>query len=49
MKPEELTQMLMKMQKETREGKLHWKLEVQTTEGNEEKYTVEEEDRKSVV
>lgn len=43
MKPEELTQMLMKMRKETQEGKLHWKLEVQTTEGNEEKYTVEED------
>ncbi len=49
MKPEELTQMLMKMQKETREGKLHWKLEVQTTEGNEEKYTVEEEGRVWIV
>ena len=43
MKPEELTQMLMKMQKDTKEGKLHWRLDVQTTEGNEEKYTVEEE------
>lgn len=44
MKPEELTQMLTRMRKDTQDGKLHWKLEVQTTEGNEEKYTVEEED-----
>ncbi|MCM1257709.1 MAG: hypothetical protein NC307_07625 [Roseburia sp.] len=43
MKPEELTQTLAKMRKDTQEGKLHWKLEVQTTEGNEEKYTVEED------
>ena len=43
MKPEELVQTLMKMYKETREGKLSWKLAVQTTEGNDEVYTVEEE------
>ncbi len=43
MKPEELLQTLMKMQKDTKEGKLNWRLDVQTTEGNEEKYTVEEE------
>lgn len=43
MKPEELLQTLVKMVKETEEGKLKWRLTVQTTEGNEEKYTVEEE------
>lgn len=43
MKPEELTQTLINMRKETQEGRLHWKLEVQTTEGNEEKYTAEED------
>lgn len=43
MKPEELVQALMKMYKETQEGKLKWKLVVQTTEGNEEKYTVQED------
>lgn len=43
MKPEELVQTLMKMYKETREGRLSWKLAVQTTEGNDEVYTVEEE------
>ncbi len=43
MKPEELKQTLIRMQKETQEGKLKWKMEVQTTEGNEEKYTVTEE------
>ena len=43
MKPEELLQTLVKMGKETEEGRLKWRLTVQTTEGNEEKYTVEEE------
>ena len=43
MKPEELKQTLMKMQKDTQEGKLKWKLDVQTSEGNETKYTLEEE------
>lgn len=43
MKPEELLQTLMKMHKDTKEGKLNWRLDVQTTEGNEEKYTMEEE------
>jgi hypothetical protein len=43
MKPEELLQTLVKMVKETETGKLKWRLTVQTTEGNEEKYTVEEE------
>ena len=42
MKSGELTQTLMKMQKDTEAGRLHWRLEVQTTEGNDEKYTVEE-------
>ncbi len=45
MKPEELLQTLMKMQKETKDGKLNWRLDVQTTEGNEEKYTVEEDEK----
>lgn len=45
MKPEELLQTLMKMQKETKDGTLNWRLEVQTTEGNEEKYTVEEDEK----
>ena len=43
MKPEELKQTLARMQKDTQEGKLKWRMEMQTTEGNEEKYTVEEE------
>lgn len=43
MKPEELLQTLAKMVKETEEGKLKWRLTVQTTEGNEQKYTEEEE------
>ena len=42
MRAEELLQTLTRMQKETKEGKLCWRLDVQTTEGNEEKYTVEE-------
>lgn len=42
MKPEELKQTLMKMQKETESGKLKWRLDVQTTDGKEEKYTVVE-------
>ena len=45
MKPEELLQTLMKMQKETKDGTLNWRLDVQTTEGNEEKYTVEEDEK----
>ncbi len=43
MKPEALSQTLTKMQKETEEGKLNWRMEVQTTEGGEEKYTVDED------
>ena len=43
MRSEELSQNLKRMLKETQDGKLHWKVAVQTTEGNEEKYTVEEE------
>lgn len=43
MRPEELVQTLMKMQKETESGKLNWRLEVQTTERNKEKYTVSED------
>ena len=42
MRPEELKQVLTELQKETVSGKLNWRLDVQTTEGNEEKYTVEE-------
>lgn len=43
MKPEELLQTITKMKKDTKEGRLNWRLNVQTTEGNEEKYTVEED------
>lgn len=43
MKPEGLSQTLNKMIKETEDGHLHWRMEVQTTEGNEEKYKIEEE------
>lgn len=43
MRPEELKQTLIDMQRETEAGKLNWRLDMQTTEGNEEKYTVEEE------
>lgn len=43
MKTEELCQLLMKMHKDTREGKLSWRIDVQTTEGNQEKYTVTED------
>ncbi len=43
MKPEELLQTLMRMKKDTEEGKLAWRLDVQTTEGNEEKYTIEDD------
>lgn len=49
MKPEELLQTLTKMIKETKEGRLKWRLTVQTTEGNEEKYTVEEEGKVWIV
>ncbi len=49
MKPEELKQALARMQKDTQEGRLKWRMEVQTTEGNEEKYTVEEEGEAWVV
>lgn len=34
-KPEELSHQLTEMYKETKEGKLHWSLQVQTTEHNE--------------
>ncbi|MBO5303912.1 MAG: hypothetical protein J6A92_07670 [Lachnospiraceae bacterium] len=43
MKPEELTQTIMKMCKDTQEGKLSWRIDVQTTEGNEKKYVVSED------
>ena len=49
MKPEELSQLLMKMRKDTQEGKLSWRIDVQTTEGNEEKYTVYEEEQDWIV
>ena len=42
MKRDELKQMLDKMKKDTEDGKLRWRLDIQTTEGNEEKYTVQE-------
>ena len=42
MKSDELKQTLIQMQKDTQAGKLKWRLFVQTTEGNENKYTVEE-------
>lgn len=45
MRLEELIQTLKIMQQDTRDGKLNWSLYVQTTEGNEEKYTVQEENR----
>ena len=45
MQLEELIQTLKIMQQDTRDGKQNWSLTVQTTEGNEEKYTVEEENR----
>ncbi len=48
MKPEELLQTLTKMRKDTQEGNLSWRIDVQTTEGNTEKYTVNE-DRKDWV
>ena len=34
-KPEELSHQLTEMYKETKEGKLHWNLQVQTTEHND--------------
>lgn len=34
-KPEELSHLLTEMYKATKEGKLHWKLDVQTTENND--------------
>ena len=44
-KPEELSHQLTEMYKETKEGKLHWSLQVQTTEHNEaSKKPVEVED-----
>lgn len=49
MRPEDLKQKLMRMQKETEAGKLNWRLEIQTTEGNEEKYMAEEEGRTWIV
>lgn len=45
MQLEELIQTVKIMQQDTRDGKLNWRLFVQTTEGNEEKYTVQEENR----
>ncbi len=44
-KPEELSRLLTEMYKETKEGKLRWSLQVQTTEHNKpEEKPVEEED-----
>ena len=45
MKTGELTQKLAEMQKATEAGRLQWRVEIQTTEGNEEKYTIEEDGR----
>ncbi len=38
MKTGELTQKLAEMQKATEAGRLQWRVDIQTTEGNEEKY-----------
>lgn len=43
MRPEELSQTLQKMRKDTQEGKLNWRIDVQTTDGNAEKFTVSED------
>lgn len=43
MKPEELSQTLSIMIKDTTEGKMNWKLDIQTTEGKAEKCQVEED------
>ena len=45
MKTGELTQKLAEMQKATEAGRLQWRVDIQTTEGNEEKYTREEDGR----
>lgn len=45
MKTTELSNLLSKMLKETKNGTLNWKISVQTTEGAEEKYKVTEEGR----
>ena len=42
MKAEELSQNLTMMQQATEAGRLHWRMDIQTTEGNEKKYTMEE-------
>lgn len=49
MRPEELSQTLQKMRKETQDGKLDWRIDVQTTEGNAEKFTVSEEGKTWIV
>ena len=49
MKAAELVRTLTEMQKETEEGKRHWRMEVQTTEGKEEKYTVKEQGKEWTV
>ncbi|MFV0466286.1 MAG: hypothetical protein ACK5ML_09440 [Lachnospiraceae bacterium] len=43
MKGTELSQLLNKLYKETQEGKVSWDIHIQTTEGNEEKFEVEEQ------
>lgn len=45
MRAEELSRTLQKMRKETEDGHLKWRIDVQTTEGNEEKYVVTEDGR----
>lgn len=49
MRPEELKQTLAKMIKDTEAGKLKWRVNVQTTEGREDKYVVQEGDRAWIV
>lgn len=49
MRPEELSKTLQRMRKETEDGRLKWRLDVQTTEGNEEKYAVTEDGRTWIV
>lgn len=43
MRPEELSKTLQNMRRETEDGRLKWRIDVQTTEGNEEKYAVTED------
>lgn len=49
MRPDELSQTLQKMRKDTQDGKLNWRIDVQTTEGKEDKYKVTEEGKTWIV